>query len=69
MIGWGILLVILGAGSLALPAIGYNFQIMELVDDFQPWAGIAVAVIGAALIFPGMNRRRPAPPAAPPPQG
>ena len=59
MVGWGILLILLGAGSLLLPMLGFQFTLMELVDDFQPWAGIVVAVIGAILVFMGMNRRQP----------
>ena len=73
MVGWGIFLIILGAGSLLLPQLGYQFSLMELVDDFQPYAGIGVAIIGAVLLFMGMNRRSevqvtqsPAQPAAPP---
>jgi hypothetical protein len=60
MVGWGVLLIVLGAGSLLLPMLGYQFSLMELVDDFQPWAGIVVAVIGAVLLFMGMTRRQPA---------
>ena len=56
MTGWGIFLAIMGAGSLLLPMLGYQFRLMELVDPYQPYAGIVVAVIGAALIFMGMNR-------------
>jgi hypothetical protein len=58
MVGWGILLIVLGAGSLLLPQMGYQFSLMELVDDFQPWAGIVVAVIGAILVLMGMIRRQ-----------
>ncbi len=60
MVGWGIFLIVIGAGSLLLPQLGYQFTLMELVDDFQPWAGIVVAVVGAVLLFMGMTRRRPA---------
>jgi hypothetical protein len=56
MVGWGIFLIVLGAGSLLLPMLGYQFTLMELLDDFQPYAGIVVAIIGAALVFMGMNR-------------
>jgi hypothetical protein len=59
MVGWGILLIVLGAGSLLLPQLGYQFTLMELVDDFQPWAGIVAAVIGAILVFMGITRRQP----------
>ncbi len=57
MIGWGIFLIIMGAGSLFLPMIDYQFTLMELVDPYQPFAGIIVAVIGAAMVLMGMNRR------------
>jgi hypothetical protein len=57
MIGWGIALIIIGAGSLLLPMLGYQFTLMELVDDYQPYAGIVVAIIGAALVLLGMNRQ------------
>ena len=74
MIGWGVALIIIGAGSLLLPIFNYQFTLMELVDDYQPYAGIVVAVIGAVLVLLGMNRRPDAtvfesrqPPAAPPP--
>ena len=59
MIGWGIVLIVLGAGSLLLPMIGIQFRLMEVLDDFQPWAGIVVAVIGSGLVLLGMNRSSP----------
>ena len=62
MIGWGIFLVILGLGSLLLPMIGFQFRLMELVEDFQPWAGLAVAAIGFGLIGMGITNRREEPP-------
>jgi hypothetical protein len=57
MFGWGIALLIIGLGSLVMPMLGYQFTLMELVADFQPWAGIAVAVAGGLLITLGMSRR------------
>ena len=65
MTGWGVFLIILGAGSLLLPALGFQFRLMELVDDYQPYAGIVVAAIGAVLVFLGMRRQQAeaAPPA------
>ena len=57
MIGWGVTLMIIGAGSLLLPLLNYQFTLMELVDDYQPYAGIVLAVIGAALVLFGMNRQ------------
>jgi hypothetical protein len=74
MVGWGILLLVLGIGSLLLPMLDMQFRLMELVDPYQPWAGIVVAVIGAVLVFLGQTRRQPAvevtstpPQPAPPP--
>jgi hypothetical protein len=74
MVGWGILLLVLGVGSLLLPMLNMQFRLMEIVDPYQPWAGIVVAVIGGVLVFIGQTRREaavevtPAPaPAAPPP--
>ena len=57
MVGWGVFLIILGAGSLLLPMLDLQFRLMELVDDYQPYAGIVVAVIGVGLVLLGMNRR------------
>jgi hypothetical protein len=59
MVGWGIFLIVIGAGSLLLPMLGYQFTLMELVDDYQPYAGIVVALIGAGLLTMGMTRRAP----------
>jgi hypothetical protein len=57
MISLGVLLVILGVGSLVLPTLGIQFQLMELVDAYQPWAGIIVAAIGLITILFGAQRR------------
>lgn len=57
MVGWGIFLIIIGAGSLLLPSLGFQFTLMEFFDDYQPYAGIVVAIIGAGLVLMGMNRR------------
>lgn len=57
MISLGVLLVILGVGSLVLPSLGFQFQLMELVDAYQPWAGIIVAAIGLITILFGAQRR------------
>ena len=52
----GILLIILGIGSILLPMFDIQFRIMSLLDDYQPIAGIVVAVIGAALVLLGRRR-------------
>jgi hypothetical protein len=58
VVGWGIFLIIIGAGSLFLPMLGFQFTLMELVDDYQPYAGIVVAIIGVALVVYGMGGQR-----------
>lgn len=76
MISLGVFLVILGVGSLALPSLGFQFRLMELLDPYQPWAGIIVAAVGLITVLFGAQRRgRAAAPvaaataqAAPPPQ-
>lgn len=54
MISLGVLLVILGVGSLVLPSLGFQ---LEMVDAYQPWAGIIVAAIGLITILFGAQRR------------
>ena len=57
MISLGVLLVILGVGSLVLPNLGFQFSLMEFVDPYQPWAGIIVAALGLITILFGAQRR------------
>jgi predicted lipid-binding transport protein (Tim44 family) len=57
MISLGVLLVILGVGSLVLPSLGFQFRLMELLDAYQPWAGIIVSAIGLITILFGAQRR------------
>ncbi|MGH2483623.1 MAG: hypothetical protein ACRDE9_04100 [Candidatus Limnocylindria bacterium] len=76
MISLGVFLVILGVGSLVLPSLGFQFRLMELLDPYQPWAGIIVAAVGLITVLFGAQRRGRAAapvaaataPAAPPPQ-
>ena len=58
MVGFGVLLIILGVGSLLLPMFDIQFQIMSMLDDYQPIAGIAIAAVGAVLVFLGLQRQR-----------
>ncbi len=64
MISLGVLLVILGVGSLLLPYFGLQFTLMDFVNDYQPWIGIIVAALGLITILFGAQRRREAAPAA-----
>jgi hypothetical protein len=74
----GVLLVILGVGSFVLPAFNLQFRLMEIVDPYQPWAGIIAAALGLVLILVASRRKSgdvkeaeeaaaPAAAAAPPP--
>ena len=61
----GVLLLVLGVGSLLLPMFDIQFQIMTIVDPYQPFAGVVVAAVGAALIARARQRRRTAATPAP----
>jgi protein-S-isoprenylcysteine O-methyltransferase Ste14 len=61
----GVLLVILGVGSLILPSFNLQFQLMEFVEPYQPWAGVVVAALGLILVLVAARRRRAAPAVAP----
>ena len=57
MTGFGVLLIILGLGSLLLPLFDLQFRLMEFVDPYQPWAGFIIAAIGAILVGLALQRR------------
>ena len=52
----GILLVVLGIGSLLLPMFDLQFTLLTPLEPYQPIAGIVVAAIGAVLVFLSMRR-------------
>jgi drug/metabolite transporter (DMT)-like permease len=52
----GVLLIVLGAGSLILPLVGLQFRLLEPLDPYQPIAGMVVAVIGAVLFVLAQQR-------------
>jgi len=56
---FGILLLILGVGSFVLPMIGFQFSLMSLIEDYQPWAGIGVAAIGAMITIAFALNKKP----------
>jgi small neutral amino acid transporter SnatA (MarC family) len=81
MIALGVILVIVGVGSLVLPSLGID---VAFLDPYQPWGGIIVAAIGLITVLFGAQRRgrqaaatatvttagspaEPAPAATPPP--
>ena len=53
MISIGVLLAILGFGSLILPAFGMQFRLLSAVEGAQPWFGIVLGVIGLFLVVLG----------------
>ncbi|MEK6191464.1 MAG: hypothetical protein AABM41_03955 [Chloroflexota bacterium] len=57
MISLGVLLVILGVGSLVLPSLGLQLRFMDWLDPYQPWAGIIVAAVGLITVLFGAQRR------------
>lgn len=57
MISLGVLLVILGVGSLVLPYLNLQSALMDFVDPYQPWAGVIVAAIGLITILFAAQRR------------
>jgi hypothetical protein len=58
MASLGALLIVLGLGSLLLPVFNIQFRLMEILEDYQPYAGIAVAAIGAIILFVAAGRGR-----------
>ena len=58
MLRIGGLLVVLGLGSLLLPMFNLQFRLMEIVDPYQPFVGLVVAAVGAALIYLAITRSR-----------
>jgi protein-S-isoprenylcysteine O-methyltransferase Ste14 len=57
MLSLGVLLVILGIGSFVLPMIGYQFTLMDPIEEYQPWAGIIVAAVGLITVLWAGRRR------------
>ena len=57
MVSLGILLIVLGFGSLLLPVFDIQFTLMSFIDDFQPWAGIVIGLIGLGLVGWSMSQR------------
>ena len=45
-----LLLIVLGFGSLVLNLFGYEFRVLMWADDYQPWAGIGVGVLGVLIL-------------------
>ena len=56
MVSLGVLLVVVGIGSFALPAAGVHSRILDSLDPAQPWLGIIVAAVGLITILFAQRR-------------
>jgi Na+-driven multidrug efflux pump len=45
-----LLLIVLGFGSLVLNLFNMEFRVLAWADDYQPWAGIGIGVLGVLII-------------------
>jgi hypothetical protein len=44
-------LIVLGFGSLVLDLFNMEFRILAWAEDYQPWAGIGIGVLGVLIIL------------------
>jgi len=58
MLGIGILLLILGAGSYVLPMVGLQFKLLSIFGTYQTMAQIGAIVLGVVLIGLSMRGRK-----------
>ena len=56
MVSFGVLLVVVGIGSFALPAAGIQSRFFDSLDPAQPWLGIIVAAVGLITVLFGQRR-------------
>lgn len=56
MVSLGVLLVVVGIGSFALPAAGIQSRFLDSLDPAQPWLGIIVAAVGLITVLFGQRR-------------
>lgn len=54
----GGVLIFVGLGSFLLPLIGFQFTLVSLFDEQQPWTGLIIAGIGVGLIALSVARQR-----------
>lgn len=58
MRGWGVMFVILGAGSFILPYFGIQFKILSIMGEATPYVAAGLAVLGLIMVFAGGGRRK-----------
>lgn len=49
MRGFGIMLLLLGAGSFILPKMGYQFKLISIFGEYQTFAAIGFVVVGGVM--------------------
>lgn len=53
--GFGVMLVVLGAGSFILPAMGLQFKVMSIFGDAQPIVAVIATIAGILLLVGNEN--------------
>ena len=56
MVSLGVLLVVVGIGSIVLPAAGVESRFLNSLDPVQPWLGVIVAAVGLITVLFGQRR-------------
>ena len=56
MVSLGVLLVVVGIGSIVLPAAGVESRFLNSLDQVQPWLGVIVAAVGLITVLFGQRR-------------
>ncbi len=58
--GFGVLLIVLGIGSILLNRYtDWQFILLSWADSYQPWAGIGFALLGVLIVvIAAVTRRR-----------
>lgn len=63
--GFGIALIVLGLGSIALKEFtDYQFILLSWADDWQPLSGIGIALVGVIITLVVARQRRAKAPAS-----
>lgn len=59
MVGWGIILLILGVGSILMPLLNMQFGLRQIFGPGNEWfVGIIMTAAGLLLIVLGLRRGR-----------
>ncbi len=58
LLGWGVVILILGIVALVLPAFGYELLLFRFIPTGNPIFGGAIVAVGVVLTVVGVLRRR-----------